>query len=133
MNNKYYIEIKKNSWKNSLDLLFIDVDMCEYINLFLLLKSYLVSTKLIVYKMYIILINNEYNSIIIYKNINIYLLYKMNFIEFFEWYKNNFEYDYEYVKKHQICGIRIVFNSDNNDNIFPIYPWNENWKNMNNV
>lgn len=104
-------------------------------NLFLLLKSYILSTNLIVYKMYIIISNVENENILIYKNINIYLLHKINFMEFYEWYKKNFEYDYEYIKKHEISGIRIVYikiEKEDVDNIYPIYPWTDEWKIFNN-
>lgn len=132
-NNKHYIEIKKNFWKNSIDILFNDINECEYINLYLTIKSYTQSNELIVYKTYIIIKNIENNDIIIFKNVNTYLLYKMNFLEFYTWYKNTFDYEYEYIKKHETCGLRIVFIDIKNNNIYPIYPWTDLWKNINNL
>lgn len=132
-NNNHYIKIKKNFWKNSIDILFDDIDECEYINLYLALKSYTNSNELIVYKIYIIIKNIENDDIVIFKDINLYLIYKMNFIEFYTWYKNTYDWDYEYIKKHEACGLRLVFANNITNNIYPIYPWTDIWKIINNV
>lgn len=124
--------IKKNNWKNSLDIIFDNDDDINLINLFLILKSYLLSNKIIVEKMYIIIKNLEFDFIIVYKNVNVYEMYKLNINEFVIWYNMNLNNEYEYIKKSEICGIRFVFYKLDND-IYPKYPWSEDWKNYNNL
>lgn len=101
------------------------------LNLFLILKSYLYNSKIIIKNMFIYSKNNEYKeNIILLKQLDINILYKINFIDFVSFIYNINVYENNYINTVNISGIRVLtYSSIDNELLEPIYPWNNKWLN----
>lgn len=130
-NNLYYT-IKKNNWKNSFDIEFnTNINDLHILNLYLILKSYLYNSKIIIKNMFIYSIDsNNKNNIILLKQLDINILYKINFLDFVSLIYNINIYENNYINNINISGIRInsyMFFSENL--LEPIFPWSSEWLN----
>ena len=121
-----------NTWKNSIDIIFNPEEEVNVINLFLILKSYLLSNQPKIKSIYSICYNiDSEKKNLISKSINVYMMNRLNFDDFYNWYYEQYEDDYEYIKTSQNYGFRLVFYSqslkDENSLLFlkPNYPWSE--------
>jgi hypothetical protein len=56
----------------------------------------------------------------------------MNYLEFVDWYEERYEENWKYIENRKYYGFRFVFFNESGalkkGEIFPIYPWNENFK-----
>jgi hypothetical protein len=56
----------------------------------------------------------------------------MSHIDFIEWYSNIYDQDYEYLRHFKYYGFVFQFYTESIfwqcEQIYPIYPWNENFK-----
>ena len=60
------------------------------------------------------------------------LLRRLNFHDFISWYEEKYEENWKYVSDVPLYGFRLVFFKESldfeNNEIYPLYPWNENFK-----
>jgi hypothetical protein len=56
----------------------------------------------------------------------------MTYLEFVDWYEERYEENWKYIENRKYYGFRLVFFEESTNlktnEIFPIYPWNENFK-----
>lgn len=136
--------IFQKHWDYSQKIIFNN-DNVNLENLYAILQSYLWNTKLRTIKLYTIKINkdNEKNIIVLSYS-NVFLIKKMNYFVFSQWWDERTGYDKQYIQKEDLYGILIIFSKSsfesfsiiNNveiNNIYitlkPKYPWNESIQN----
>lgn len=132
INDNEFYNIKKNEWNNSFDIEFeTNVNNLNLLNLYLILKSYIYNSNLIIKNMFIYGYENENkNNVILLKQLDIHILYKINFLDFVSLIYNINIYENNYINTMNICGIRIIFySSSSNELLEPIYPWSKEWLN----
>ncbi len=132
MNDNEFYNIKKNKWNNSFDIEFeTNVNNLNLLNLYLILKSYIYNSNLIIKNMFIYGYEDENkNNVILLKQLDIHILYKINFLDFVSLIYNINIYENNYINTMNICGIRIIFySSSSNELLEPIYPWSKEWLN----
>ena len=110
-NDKDTFKFKKNDWKNSLDILYRDIDI-NYKKLYIIIQSYASNRTYITSKIYIIIYTTNMNYIITeYKDIS--FIRKCSYIDFLNWYIIRLDRDNKYseIENFDIIyhGIRIVF------------------------
>lgn len=132
LNDKEFYNIKKNNWSESFDIEFeTNINNLNLLNLFLILKSYLFSSNTLIKNIFIY--GYEYsnkNNIILLKQLDINILYKINFLDFVSLMYNVNIYENNYINDMNISGIRIVLYSIYNNELYePIYPWSKEWLN----
>lgn len=118
-------------WKNSINILFHHEEKVNIINLFLILKSFLHETRPKVKHIYIISQQTDDASkrFILLKNAGVFYLNKISFGDFINWYNDEYDNYYEYIKESYNLGFRLVFYSDSLNyknelkELKPQYPW----------
>lgn len=120
----------------SIELLFDHTEKINLENLFLIFFSYIKNKENLLKAIYIIVDNEPQieKNLIWLHNIKIEKIEKMSSIDFETWYDHIYAEDYEYIKRNRYYGFRFVFYKESkawlDGNIYPIYPWNENLKNI---
>lgn len=133
---KNYFIIEKNNWKNSIDIIFnTNIDNLNIINFFLILKSYIYSSEYIIKGLYLFSKNIEnINITYMIKQLDPYIIYKINFIDFISLINNIITFENNYENDMKLTGLRIIFfNNIDNKIKKPIYPWNKTWLILNNI
>ena len=137
-NSTKFFKIEPEYKLNSLNIYFDWKEKFELDNIFLILKSYLLSKEILIRGIYITASNENYykNNIKpnFFRNINIKKIEKISFLDFSLFYEEMFENDYQlYLNNYNFYGFTIIFMKEseiwNNKKFYPIYPWNENFKN----
>jgi len=128
-NDKKNFEIIKGNWSYSIDIKFEHFFEINILNLYAILKSYLVKEEHAIKQLLIISFQNEsISNPTKYHSLSIKKFKKMDFLDFEEYYIQLYEDDYYYISTHKFYGFRIVFFSESiywkNQEIYPIYPWN---------
>lgn len=129
--NQIFIIKKHNSWNWCIEVKFDYYKDVNYINLFLIFKSFLLDISLYCYAITSTYIDKK-NNILISENLSIKRFKKIKFDDFIEWYENRITSD----KKYEISDefISLVFHFEKNiiklknielDNVSPKFPWNE--------
>lgn len=130
--NNTFFDIFDNNWKNSFDIDFnTSISDLHIVNLFLILKSYTYNSNIIIKHVFFYYknIENRYNIKMI-KQIDINILYKINFIDFTSLIYNINLYEELYSDVININGLRII-TFDMKNMLYPIYPWKKNWYKFN--
>ena len=125
-----------NIWSYSIILRF-DIENVDIKNLYCIMQSYLWNKEIRVLKIYTGFVSGDNKKILSYSNI--FLVKKMNFIYFMEWWDNVYNHDSIYLldEEKKIYGIIFCFSKSSMDNfifsnsikieeikyIKPIYPW----------
>jgi hypothetical protein len=120
-------------WNSSIFIGF-DTNNVNTENLFIIIQSYLWNNQFRAIKVYTCQ-KKIYEKGHILSYSNVFLVKKMNYLYFLEWWEERLEYDKKYISENSIYGILIVFAKNNtNSNISyeklrPKYPWNNAIKN----
>lgn len=110
----------------------------NFLNLFLIFKTYLLDKSFLlkfvhIIASHIIYEENPNKELIILRNINVDKLEKMSFIDFRNWYQENFSYDEIYLTNYKYYGFQFGFFKESlkweQNEIYPRYPWKKNFKN----
>ena len=105
-NKKNFFVIKKDiKWKWSISISFNLNEEIEYLNLFLILKSYLYNDTITLYSIGTSFYNLENNSIITQKE-NIKFLKRMSYDEFLDWIGYRIRNDWKYNKSKNFYSIK---------------------------
>ena len=139
---------KKNSKKFKIE---VDKDMCsiyiyldwkeeiELENLFLILKSYVLSKEILIKNLYVIGSDeNLYKNNIkpnFFRSINLNKMERIGFFDFTLFYEEMIENDTQfYLNNYDFYGFSIVIMKESkiweNRNFYPIFPWNNDFKNV---
>jgi len=135
--NSYFEIIKSKNWVNSIDIKLKLNEEINFLNLFLIIKSFIKNTEFFCYKMSSVVIK-ENEDIIITENILINQFASMSYWEFEKWIIDKITIDNKYVTdKKDFYGIRIVFSKKIIENLNkkysidvlnylkPKYPWKD--------
>ena len=93
-NDFMFFYIFKNEWDSSVDILFEHRFDTSLINLFLLLKSYLINTNFLIKAVFLIskIVINENDALLsVYYQISLKKFKQMNYLEFVDWYEERYE------------------------------------------
>jgi hypothetical protein len=135
-NNKFYFIIEKSkNWVNSIDIKIKTKEEIDFLNLFLIIKSFIKNTEFFCYKITTLIIKEE-NDIIITENLILNQFVKMSYWEFEKWIIEKITFDKKYITDDKdFYGIRIVFskkiienlnkkyNIETLEYLKPKYPW----------
>ena len=107
--NSYFLLIK-GDWNYTLDIMFVHHEFLNLLNLFAILKSYVIKDEhAIKYILTISQIDKNEKKIFTYTAISINKLKKLDFLDFCDFYETLLERDYEYIATHQFYGFRVLF------------------------
>ncbi len=137
-NDNSYFEIEKSkNWINSIDIKLKLKEEINFLNLFLIIKSFIKNTEFFCYKMSTIIIKED-EDVIITENMILNQFINMSYWEFEKWIIEKITIDNKYITdKKDFYGIRIVFsrkiienlnkkyNTDVLKYLKPKYPWKE--------
>lgn len=141
-NDKEYFIFSLNEYYYSVNIQFNHKSKINMENLFLIIKSYLDNSELLIESILIIsedlnnehLIDNINANVHIYHYVKLEKLKKMSFFDFKEWFYELKQNDYEYIVSLKYYGFKIIFNKNSifykNKEVYPIYPWNSKYKNI---
>ena len=111
----------------------------ELENIFLILKSYVLSKEILIKNLYVIgsnenLIKNNIKPNF-FRNINLNKIEKINFFDFSLFYDEMIQNDtHFYLNNYDFYGFAIIIMKESeiweNKKFYPIYPWNFNFKSM---
>ena len=111
----------------------------ELENIFLILKSYVLSKEILIKNLYVIgssenLIKNNIKPNF-FRSINLNKIEKINFFDFSLFYDEMIQNDtHFYLNNYDFYGFVIIIMKESeiweNKKFYPIYPWNLNFKNM---
>lgn len=128
-NNTFFFNISRSKdWKNTIDLIIKIKEDINYLNLYIIIKSYLSS---IIYPFVEITIRiKKKNDIIITERINSSVIMKMNYYEFQKWAQYRINYDLKYYGENSFYSFSFISNTyivKTNDLLYikPLYPWKE--------
>jgi hypothetical protein len=138
-NNELYFLIEKDSkWNYSIKISFSINEEINYLNLFLILKSYALNNICLTYAIGTCFYDINGKNIITQKE-SITQIKKMNFDNFVEWINYRIKNDWEYNKSKNFYAILIIFEKNlvilNNkkyginilEHLKPTYPWKHEW------
>jgi hypothetical protein len=140
-NDKEFFLIDKY-WDFSQKLVF-NVDTVYVDNLYVIIQSYLWNSQIRTLRLYTFMQNDGENRILSYNNV--FIVKKMNFFFFSNWWDNVSNYDKQYLTPHSIYGMVIVFSVQSLEafankhqisveelytSLKPSYPWNQNIINL---
>lgn len=134
--NFYLIEINHDDF--FVDVIYnINLYKTNILNMFLILKSYLLDDKIFIGKIFIIAKSTTDNRIPIFHNIDYFKLKEMSYIDFEFFFKNIEKNDEKYIKNYIYYGFRIFIYKHSinweNNKLYPIYPWNNDFKERLNI
>lgn len=101
-------------------------------NIFLALKSYFIEKDLLIAYVFVIfehsdVSSGEFKKLNQLKELKLFLSQNWDYYQFEDWFLNNLEKDWEYVKMHKFYGFRIWFSPQDahwqEKRVYPIYPW----------
>lgn len=139
--NDFIIE-KSDKWRNSIIIKFEINEEIDYINLFLILKSYCLNQKYPVFSVSSLLIDEDLNKYIICQNETRSFINKIDYFKFMEWVNFRISEDERYKKKKNFAGFLLLFNNSIMDianknkkydilnYLKPQFPWNLEWLNI---
>ena len=120
--------IKSDNWKNTVDL-YIDIRKeIDYINLFIIMKSYLLSS---IYPFTELIIRIKKNDeSIVTERVNSSIFLKMSYYEFQKWSQYRINYDLKYYREGDFYSFSFISNSylvkeEDLHYIKPDYPWKD--------
>ena len=134
---KFKIEIDKEMYS-----IYIYLDWKEEIeleNLFLILKSYVLSKEILIKNLYVIGSDeNLYKNNIkpnFFRSINLNKMERIGFFDFTLFYEEMIENDTQfYLNNYDFYGFAIVIMKESkiweNRNFYPIFPWNNDFKDV---
>lgn len=141
-NNKSFFIIQKNkNWNNCIEIKFNLEEDIDYLNLYFILKSYILNYINPVYAIAICYIDINNKLIIAQKEYNVFIK-KMSYISFIEWINYRVNNDWKYEKSENFMSILLMFDKNltilNNSKyktdtlklFVPIYPWTQKWYNF---
>ena len=137
MSKKDYFKIKINKRELYIDITFQWKNTTNIENLFIIIKHYVDNLNFLIYNTYVIASNSELakndDNVVIFRNIKLIKLKKINFIDFMILYDEMLESDTEkYLNNYDFYGFRFFFLSESkiweDKDLFPKYPWNEKIK-----
>ena len=138
----------KNTKKFKIDVnieqfsIYIYFDWKEEIeleNVFLILKSYVLSKEILIKGLYVVGSNENLTKNNIkpnfFRNINLNKIEKINFFDFSLFYDEMIQNDtHFYLNNYDFYGFAIIIMKESeiweNKKFYPIFPWNFNYKNM---
>ena len=137
-NDKNYFEIEKSkNWLNSIDIKIKIKEEIDFLNLFLIMKSFIKNVEFFCYKMRTIIIKED-EDVIITENLLINQFINMSYWDFEKWIVDKINIDDKYVTDNKdFYGIRLVFSKkiienlnkkykiDTLEYLKPKYPWKE--------
>lgn len=138
------IVIEKSKWKNAVDIIYKNdtiINIETGIDFYLILRSYVFYKTYNVKCIYVISsakfdldeYENKKFSFNIYKYFSINMLNKFSVYDFYIWFDKVFITDYKYGESvYKAIGFRVVFYNDE-DLLYPIYPWKSEWLEYNNI
>jgi hypothetical protein len=106
----FFIIEKSELYKNTIEIKFDFVNSVDLVNLYLILKSYMLSNDFYVINIATSFINIEDKQIISTKE-NYNFLKNINYTEFCEWVKFKINRDKEYNVKNKIYSLLLMFES----------------------
>ncbi len=141
-NSTSFFQIKCDErWKYTIEIKFSIEEEIDYLNLFLIIKSYVYNEVCLAYA-----IGTSFQDVnskrIVTENENIKKIRKMDFLYFCEWINFRITKDSEYEKKDSFYSILIMFeqsivvikNTEMNLKVLeilkPVYPWTPQWLNF---
>ncbi len=136
-NKKEFFKFIINEKQYYLDIQFNHKTLLNIQNLFLILKFYTAHEEMLIDALYINSAEvenyqNEVFNLNLFHTVDIKKLKKISYLDFKEWFLKLKENDHEYIKSLKYYGFRIVFNKKSlhwkEQNIYPPYPWNKNFK-----
>lgn len=134
--NEYFEITKSKNWINSIDIKLKLNEEINFLNLFLIIKSFIKNTEFFCYKMSSIIIKEDED--VITENILLNQFTNMTYWEFEKWIIDKITMDNKYITdKKDFYGIRIVFSKKIIENLNkkynldvlkylkPKYPWKD--------
>lgn len=137
--DNFILEIDK-TWKYCIKISFDISRDTDYLNLFLILKSYAHNNICLAYAIGTSFFD-ENDKIIVTQKENMSYIKKMDFEKFLEWITYRIKYDWQYNKSKSFYSLLIIFEKNlvtlNNKKygvevlsyLRPIYPWDLKWLN----
>ena len=126
--DSFFEIVKSNDWKHTIDLIIKIKEIIDYMNMYIIIRSYLSS---IIYPFTEITIKiKKNNDTVITEKINSSTVLKMNYYEFQKWAQYRINYDLKYYDDSSFYCFSFISNPyvvKNKDLFYikPIYPWKE--------
>lgn len=127
-NDNIFFLFLKGKWKNSVDCVIYNHETINYFNLFAIIRHFIDNKKFPLIALLIVSSeNDERKELLIYKNVNLIVIKKMNFSEFTTWLDDTISELWKYIKNEKFYGFRFLINPtipvyDISDTL-PQYPW----------
>jgi hypothetical protein len=127
-NGEMFFVIKKGDWNYSVDVEFEHKYKLNTLNLYYILKSYIIKDETLIKWFFLTSRFNENSKTVTrYKIILPKKIKYMNYLDFKIFFEEIYEEYYHYFENEKYVGFRIVFYSCSiyweNGSIYPIYPW----------
>lgn len=108
----FFIIEKSNDWANSIDIKIKIKEEIDFLNLFLIIKSFVNNIEFFCFKITTIIIKED-QDLIVTENLFLNHFSKINYWEFEKWMIEKISIDLKYIEDDKnFYGLRIIFSKD---------------------